>query len=147
MIDWILSRKCRNPLTLHIVDQLVRSAKNETLFYLPEPGIRRRLDGMIMYRRVCVSEKRKTIIKWKLSTCKNFVNLRTEGVFVELCHSKIYTMWMVCQKYIQYNIYNEDVIPCRVFSRWCIKSYMPLFLEDDAQQLRNYFWEYGEYSE
>ena len=47
MLDWIMSQNCRNTLPLHTVDQLVRSAKNEMLFYLPAPGIRHRLDGPI----------------------------------------------------------------------------------------------------
>ena len=33
--------------TLSAIDQLVRSAKNKTLLYLPERGIRHRLDGLI----------------------------------------------------------------------------------------------------
>ena len=40
MLDWILSQNWRNTLHLDTVDQLVRSAKNETLLYLSEPPIR-----------------------------------------------------------------------------------------------------------
>ena len=32
MLDWIWSQNCRNTLLLHTVDQLLKSAKNETLF-------------------------------------------------------------------------------------------------------------------
>ena len=42
-----MSQNCRNTLTLHTVDQQVRSAENETPFYLYETGIRHRLDGPI----------------------------------------------------------------------------------------------------
>ena len=31
MLDWILSQKCRNTISLHTVDQLVRSVKNDTV--------------------------------------------------------------------------------------------------------------------
>ena len=34
MVDWILPQNCRNTLPLHTVDQLARSAKNETLLWL-----------------------------------------------------------------------------------------------------------------
>ena len=34
MLDWILSQNRRNTLSLHTVDQLVKSAKNETLLWL-----------------------------------------------------------------------------------------------------------------
>ena len=34
IIDWISSQNCRNTFPLHAVDQLVRSAKNETLLWL-----------------------------------------------------------------------------------------------------------------
>ena len=32
MLDYIWSQNCRNTLLLHTVDQLVRNAKNETLY-------------------------------------------------------------------------------------------------------------------
>ena len=35
ILDWIWSQSCRNTVLLHTVDQLVRSAKNETLFVYP----------------------------------------------------------------------------------------------------------------
>ena len=47
MIDWTLSQHCRDKLDLYTVDQLVRAAKNETLFYLSQPGIRHRLTGPV----------------------------------------------------------------------------------------------------
>ena len=34
IFGWILSQNCRNILPLHTVDQLERSAKNETLLWL-----------------------------------------------------------------------------------------------------------------
>ena len=36
--------------------------------------------------------KTKTIQKWELNTCNNFVNLRTEGFFVGRSRSNIYLM-------------------------------------------------------
>ena len=47
MLDWILSQNCRNTLPLHTVDQLMQSAKNETLFYPSKLRIRHRIDGLI----------------------------------------------------------------------------------------------------
>ena len=43
MLDQILSQNSKNTLSLHVVDQLVKSAKNETLFYLSQAGIMHRL--------------------------------------------------------------------------------------------------------
>ena len=45
ILDWIWSQSCRNTVLLHTVDQLVRSAKNETLCI--QLGIRQRPDGAI----------------------------------------------------------------------------------------------------
>ena len=42
MLDQILSQNSKNTLSLHVVDQLVKSAKNET-FYLSQAGIMHRL--------------------------------------------------------------------------------------------------------
>ena len=36
--------------------------------------------------------KERTIRKWELNTCGNFVNLRTEDFFVDRCRSKIYKL-------------------------------------------------------
>ena len=47
--------------------------------------------------------KTRTIRKWELNTCDNFVNLGAEDFFVGRRRSKIYTMWKFCQKYIQYS--------------------------------------------
>ena len=44
---WIL-KYYRNALCLHRVDQLVRSAKKEMLFYLSEPGISHMLNDIII---------------------------------------------------------------------------------------------------
>ena len=35
MLDWIWSQNCRNTLLLHTTGQLVRSAKNATLYVYP----------------------------------------------------------------------------------------------------------------
>lgn len=47
------------------------------------------------------------IRKQELSTCGNFMNLRTENYLMELSSSKIYTKKKYYQKYIQCNVYNR----------------------------------------
>ena len=57
----------------------------------------------------------RTIKKWELKTCDNFVNFRTGGSYISLW--VIYTIRKYYQKYIQEDIYNECVIKCSVFRR------------------------------
>ena len=109
MLNWILSQNCRNTLTLHTVDQLVRSTNNEMLLYLSEEGFKHRLHGLLPKTLESLSQfykiqtggwpsevlheiKRRTIRKWELNTCDNFLNFRTEDFFVGRCRSKISTM-------------------------------------------------------
>ena len=98
----------------------MRSAKNKTLLYLSEPGIRQKLDGplsdckhvgvfpraiaqnphissnqfqKIQNRRLADGKvSHGTIRKWELNTCHDFVSLGTEDFFVGRIRSKIYTM-------------------------------------------------------
>lgn len=77
MIDSILSQHCRDKLHLYTVDQLVRAAKNETLFYLSQPGIRHRLNEAISdYRRwVCFQE----LLQQILGSSRQFYDIHTGG--------------------------------------------------------------------
>ena len=45
---WVNIEKLQDALPLHRVDQLVRSAKTEILFYLSEPGIKHILNDIIL---------------------------------------------------------------------------------------------------
>ena len=97
---------------MHTVDQLVKGAKNEILFYLSAVVIRHTLNGPISdcKRWVCLRGllpkifgsstqlyeiqtggwptevlhvvKTRDVRKWELNTCDKFVNLRAEVLFV-----------------------------------------------------------------
>ena len=112
---WIL-KNYRNALCLHRVDQLVKSAKKEMLFYLSE---------------LLIVVKRKTVRKWELITCRNFVNLRTEDFLVDQSCSKIYRMWKYYQN-ICNNVSSEYVLICRS-SEGDAYSHLSWVLWDDAQ--------------
>ena len=45
---WVNIEKLQDALPLHRVDQLVRSAKTEILFYLSEPGIKHILNDIML---------------------------------------------------------------------------------------------------
>ena len=125
MLDSILSQNCKNTLPFCTVDQLVISAKVETLFYVILQGIRHGLYRLIsdfksmdmLLRDIyCLklSEVEANSLKFKPEVCRG-----TEDFFVGRCHSNVYTMWKYYQKYIQGAICNECVVICRVFRRWC----------------------------
>ena len=125
--DWILSQNCRYALCLHNWSWLTGEEwkKNETIFHLFELGIRSfnkfyEIQTGGWPREILHVVKRRTIRKWELSNCGNFVNLRIKNFFVNQCRSKRYTMSKFYQKYIQWNAYNEYVIICRFFRRWCV---------------------------
>ena len=113
ILDWIWSQSCRNTVLLHTVDQLVRNAKNETVC-VPNWGLDK--DRMELYQivkaRVCLRgllpkilrsssqfyeiqsgdwpsvacDQEKTVGKWELNTCDNFMNLRAD-FFVGRCNN------------------------------------------------------------